>query len=197
MQSTRAFKVNEQKALKWETVDQILSEFDKDTDVHVNDRILDPQGGEIYLFYTCDPLKYNDWRADGYIWKNMGANKSVPPKDPVLLKSYFHAKNTEKIACNEFKREIWVKIGLESPVLIHYFGNNSNFKPGPHGNIKDKESASAFQRTLPSILTQLKEKVVSKDAHMVYKENNKKSRNLKQCQNIRYVNKFKALNQYV
>ena len=43
---------------------------------------------------------------------------------------------------------------------------------------------------MPSILNQLKQKVGTAAAHMVYKSNNIKSRNLKQLQNCKYVNNF-------
>lgn len=82
---------------------------------------------------------------------------------------------------------MWLKIGENDTVLIHYIGNEEGFKPGPHGNCKDKDCNVSFQPTLPSILNQLKQKVNSASAHIVYKEKNHKSRNLKQCQNLKYV----------
>ena len=89
MNNTRAFKTNELKALSIETVEQIITEFNIDTHTHVNDKIIDPVGGEVYIFYTTDPAKYLDYRVDGFKWKNMGGNKPFPAKNTIFLKSYY------------------------------------------------------------------------------------------------------------
>ena len=75
----------------------------------------------------------------------------------------------------------------KNSVLVHYIGDENVFKSEPHGNAKSGDSR-LFQTTLPSILTQLNNKVASSDPHMAYKQMNNKTRNLKKAQNIRYVN---------
>lgn len=81
------------------------------------------------------------------------------------------------------------------PVLIHYLKKNNDSdseiecESGPHGNTKDQEGAQNYQRTMPSVLSELKEKVAKKVPNLVYKETSKKkgARDLKQIQNLRYV----------
>jgi hypothetical protein len=84
------------------------------------------------------------------------------------------------------------------PIIIHYLDKTKedqnieiDYDSGPHGNTKDK-NAESYQRTLPSVLSQIKESVSKKAPHLVYKETSKKKgvRDLKQCQNLRYVCKI-------
>lgn len=73
------------------------------------------------------------------------------------------------------------------PVLIHYLGDEQNMEPGPHGNVKDKETAPGYQRTLPSIFEQMKIATKDRDPRKAYISYQGEARNLKQVQNIRYV----------
>ena len=81
------------------------------------------------------------------------------------------------------------------PILIHYLKKNNESdseiecESGPHGNTKDQEGAQNYQRTMPSVLSQLKDKVTNIVPNIVYKNTSKKkgARDLKQLQNLRYV----------
>ena len=53
---------------------------------------------------------------------------------------------------------------MEMPVLIQYLGTKDEDKlkllePKVHGNVKDRENANSFQRTLPSTIENLKKKI--------------------------------------
>ena len=52
-----------------------------------------PKGGFIYL-YTWSDDKKNDWRADGYRWRQNGICK--PSKKSNVTKTYFHVSNNCK-----------------------------------------------------------------------------------------------------
>ncbi|CAF1046822.1 unnamed protein product [Brachionus calyciflorus] len=132
---------------------------------------------------------------------------TLPPDSPLVLKSSYHLIDKTGKIINEFVKNVYIIHGLESesPVFIHYVlnrvGSDSDgsdlefeYESGPHGNTKNKENAPNYERTLPSVLNQLKEKLGLKLLNVVYKEQNKKrpARNIKQCRNLRYaINKLK------
>jgi hypothetical protein len=154
---------------------------------------------QVFMFYSADEKKVKDYKVDGYVWRNMGANK------PVLLKSYYKVICKDRTVNNEFCKDVFMLIddvphGV--PVLVHYnCGEKENedmemeienrFAAPSHDNCIKRDGASAsFQPTLPSVLSELKEAVYTINPHKVYKNMSKKTngvRNLKKCQNIRYV----------
>ena len=103
----RAFRTNLQKPLKWEKALEILDQFDHNVRQYVDDRVYDPQGGDLYIFYNTNPEKQDDYKVDGYLWRNNGANKLVPKetltRKPQLTKSYYLAIDKEKVFLNIFK----------------------------------------------------------------------------------------------
>ena len=74
-------------------------------------------------------------------------------------------------------------------MYIYIARANTLYKPEPHGNVKDKSMASGFKPTLPSTIDHLKGLLSMSPAHQIYKNSSKVDgpRDLKQCQNIRYV----------
>ena len=123
-------------------------------------------------------------------WRNQGANKPFPANDPVLFKSYYHLIDKDGLVSKEFTKESFYLKGQDLPVLIHYMGiydSDVEIESGPHGNIKQKESSQNYMRTLPSVMKELKEQVSQKAPSTVYQKGH---RDLKQCQNLRYVSNF-------
>ena len=47
-----------------------------------------PEPGQMFIFYTKDNNKYEDWLADNYVWYNKGANKALPNGKPIVFKNY-------------------------------------------------------------------------------------------------------------
>ena len=73
-----------------------------------------PKGGSFYLITDgqCIDNK-DDWRADGYTWRNYGKNK-VTNGDKIIEKSYFRIKNGKEES-DKFQR-----------VMLRYHGNDYN-----------------------------------------------------------------------
>ena len=117
MNMTRAFKANQLKSLSWQEANAILSDFDVEKHRHVNDKIIDSKGGEIYIFYSLDEDKWAEYSADGYLWKNMGANKPAPINYPVLTKSYNHIK-IKRTDDEEAKVNIYMSMFLKNVKIL-------------------------------------------------------------------------------
>ena len=73
-----------------------------------------PKDGSVYIVSDRQDVKYmNDWRSDGYTWRNYGKNK-VTNGEKILEKSYFRIKNG-KDECDNFQR-----------VMYRFFGKDYN-----------------------------------------------------------------------
>ena len=73
------------RALELEKVEQILRNFDVNSNKHV-DRIYNPKGGQAYIFYTKDKSKINDYKVDGYNWRCSAGAKATPASNPILFR---------------------------------------------------------------------------------------------------------------
>ena len=153
--------------------------------------------GDVIIFWSKDKTKCRDWLRDGVSWKNQGAKKPSPPppNDPILYKTYYHLIREDRSIDKLVVKDVYFTLHDTCPVLIHYIDKTKernvelDYQPPVHGNLKNKENEEGYLRTLPSVYSQLKQKVSQKNPHLVYKESSKKNgpRNLKQCQNLRYV----------
>ena len=185
-------------SLTWVEAEEILSTYDLNDKKHV-DHITCPLGSEVYIYFQEDSTKYQDWKVDGYQWKNNGNKKPTPRSEPVLFKSYYHIVDKFGKVSKEFTKSVYQLIKQPMPLLIHYSGINCTdllkaYEPGPHKNIKNIESAEGYQKTLPSQLTKLKQDVRTSSPATIYKASTKHNglRDLKQARNMRYaVNKAK------
>ena len=167
----------------------ILLNFDK-TKHNYTDSLNygDPNGGWLYLFYTEDRRKLLDYKADIYKWKNNGNNKPAPHGNPVIYKTFMYAVNStaETSADSDFTKTFYKLINKDVPILIHYLGNNEKYRVGQaHGNCKI--STVPYKRAIPSATANLKDQLRLQNLHIVYKNSNQTSRNLKQCQNLKYA----------
>ncbi|RNA32259.1 hypothetical protein BpHYR1_036947 [Brachionus plicatilis] len=173
--------------------EEMLTSFNH-ADGNHNPKIFRPRSGEVVFYWSDQPEKYKDWLSDGFKWRNQGGKKPFPVDKPVLFKSYYHIFDKGIINKNIIK-DVYTLIDKPMPVLIHYLKKNNDSdseiecESGPHGNTKDQEGAQNYQRTMPSVLSELKEKVAKKVPNLVYKETSKKkgARDLKQIQNLRYA----------
>jgi len=97
----RALKTNIQKPLKWKEVKEIIDEFDSETHQYIDSRIHEPKGGDVFIFYNPNPEKHEDYKVDGYLWKNNGANKPMPTetltRKSILYKTYYLVLDKEKV----------------------------------------------------------------------------------------------------
>lgn len=87
-----------------------------------------------------------------------------------------------------FTKRAYKLIGQDLPVLVQYIGDQDQYPPGQHGNAK-KDSGRDYQRTLPSTLKSLNDRLEKDGASTVYRQSklDLKPRNMKQCQNIKQV----------
>ena len=70
-----------------------MKTFDPVQHLHITTSVQKAIGSELYIFFTTDADKLDDWRADNCIWHPQGANKATPSKEPVLMKSYWWGKD--------------------------------------------------------------------------------------------------------
>lgn len=151
-----------------------------------------PKGGEVYVFRPETTTMANDWRSDGHKWVNQGTS-SLPRKKPLIKKKYFYI-STNDGPNTGFRKDVYHDLtNSPSTFIIHYIGNEKLSVPGPHGN--NLRQSKLFFRTKPSVLNELQDKVSTREAHKVYKdeistkttghETVAKPRNVKQLQNIR------------
>jgi hypothetical protein len=117
-----------------------------------------------------------------------------------MFRSYFNVALSSVQSSDQFQKIVYHLYDtsnqkpIAQPVFIHYLGCQSpdelnSFKHLPHGNNKDKNHASSHQRTLPSVLSNLKSQLSTQLPINVYRLSSKNDgpRNVKQCRNIRMV----------
>ena len=115
-----------------------------------------PKGGSVYIVSDRQDVKcINDWRSDGYTWRNYGKNK-VTNGEKILEKSYFRIKNG-KDECDNFQRVMYRFFGKDynNLTLIQYLGDENEYKGQPHGN--RKHGYRPHKRTMPSVLNKIKQ----------------------------------------
>lgn len=126
------------------------------------------KGGELYVVDLEALPHRKDCRYDKYLWVNCVARK-FPRKDPVLHKHVFKIRLPNSQFSDAFQRHIYQFIEEAKYCIIHYIGHESVFQPLAHGNSK---CGAVFNRTCPSVLTELKE--LSKEegvtANKLYKQ---------------------------
>jgi hypothetical protein len=113
-----------------------------------------PAGGSVYLYSWTDQSKANDWRADGYRWKQMGA-KSVKTSSGSLKKRYFHVYDGRDTTTSNFTRSVFTRDDVTNAVVVLYTGDESVAAQFPHGNAT--VTMKNFVRTQPSVLRQIEE----------------------------------------
>ena len=162
------------KTIKYEEIAQIFNKFSPNDNNYV-ETILNPKGGNLFIYYN--PSKPKDYKVDGFTWYNRGGHKPTPKINPFLSKSYFDVKYTNNKSSEEFQKVLYELIDnttaskrKETPIIVHYIEcvdeqKLENFKPGPHGNVKDKAMASGFKPTLPSTIDHLKGLLSMSPAH--------------------------------
>ncbi|RNA02343.1 hypothetical protein BpHYR1_007523 [Brachionus plicatilis] len=142
-----------------------------------------PKSGDVIIFWSSESLKHNDWTTDGFKWKNQGTRKALiptSPNDPAVYKNYYQMINRNKCINKEVIKDVYFFKDQAMPIIVHYLDKKTKvnslleYDSGPHGNVKSKENAENYQRTLPSVLGQIKENVSKRAPHLVYKETSKK-----------------------
>lgn len=129
--------------------------FDSESNLPMHSEVpIRPKGGFKYIFKWEDALKRQDWRVDGYRWRqNSTIRFTYGGTD---CKRYYFKLQVGP--GDEFTTE-FTKHAIECPlfenkVLVWYQGDESVVVDFAHGNSKDPDKE--FHRTAPSVLTKMK-----------------------------------------
>ena len=192
--SSNVYMTCQQKTSTDDIISLIIN--DKWTEEVFTNIIINPRGGDKYIFYkeASETRGYKenlDWKADGFNWNNTGKT-TLPHKseDKLVTCLYYQARHNKKTNPENkgsFSKKCYFPISRPYPTFIEYFGDHFGFEPSPHGNAKKRDDA--FQRHLPSVMAHHKEKLKN-DIPMVVNMNlklNDKPRNRKNLKNIRKV----------
>jgi len=71
------------KSLSYDEICNLIINFNPEID-NYTEQIESPKAGDVYLHYSLDKNKLDDWKSDGIIWLNNG-QKSVNKKENVLV----------------------------------------------------------------------------------------------------------------
>lgn len=105
----------------------------------------------------------DDWKADGYRWRNNGTKK-LPEKAPRFTKMYLNITTPEGTS-KSFQKEVFQPRDGQL-IIIHYLGDETVAVDYPHGNAKTL--TTAHQMTAPSVLHSLK--MMDGTASAIYKK---------------------------
>lgn len=125
----------------------------------LNEVPLRPKGGFKYIFKWENPLKRQDWRVDGYRWRQNSVTRFTY-NDLESKRYYFKLQVGPG---DEFSTE-FTKNAIECPlhenqVLVWYHGNETVVRDFAHGNSKDPEKE--YHRTAPSVLKKIQMETVT------------------------------------
>ena len=70
------------KSLSYDEICDLIINFNPEID-NYTEQIESPKAGDVYLHYSLDKNKLDDWKSDGIIWLNNG-QKSVNKKNAIL-----------------------------------------------------------------------------------------------------------------
>lgn len=127
-----------------------------DSSVEISHRVaVRPKAGHQYVFQFSSDLKKDDWRADGFRWRQNARKKFIYGNETECFRYYFKLQ----IGPDEFTSD-FSKHAIECPlfpdkVLIWYEGDESVVVNFSHGNAIDDDRD--FTRTAPSLLKKMKE----------------------------------------
>ena len=149
-------------------------------------RAVHPQGGEMYVFDRN--MIGEDWKCDGYIWRNSGT-RYMPSKNPVIRKNFYfiRTKDSGEKGSREFKKSACFLLKRPNIILVHYMGDEKVFTPRKHGN--RKKGDVIFERTCPSVIEAIKSTIVQENPHDTFQRllssGGEKPRDIKQLQSLK------------
>ncbi|XP_060607618.1 uncharacterized protein LOC132759787 [Ruditapes philippinarum] len=114
-----------------------------------------PANGSVYLFDDSgDSKKSEDWRADGYTWKNNG-RRVYQSNEKNIIRTFFKISN-QGIASLNFTKHVFrfLDDDYNNRTLIAYYGDSEAYQGLPHGN--RKRNNRQHKRTKPSVMNNIK-----------------------------------------
>ena len=129
-----------------EEIYNLIVSFDPIKDKYTEE-IQNPKNGEVYLHFSSDYTKLNDWKADGIIWHN-GGQKSVNQKSNILYRSLFHLRISKEQHTNKFVKKVFRIPNSLTPTIVCYEGDEKLHIQMSHGNRNKRNQI--FVRAKPS-----------------------------------------------
>ena len=114
-----------------------------------------PDSGAVYVFDDSgDSDRKEDWRADGYTWKNNG-RKVCESCGKRIQRIFFKITNQGKPS-DAFQKHAFRFVGNDYNVrtIIVYYGDKESYQGLPHGN--RKRNGRQHKRTLSSVIKKIK-----------------------------------------
>ncbi|XP_039272584.2 uncharacterized protein LOC120346818 [Styela clava] len=109
-----------------------------------------PQAGTCYAFSSAEnKSKKQDWRADGYRWRQNGA-KNIKCNGHLIKKIYFNVFTGPKQSSKGFQRIAHQCQDFPNIVIVLYKGDHTIAGRFPHGNCR--RSNTPFSMTRKSVL---------------------------------------------
>jgi hypothetical protein len=84
-----------------------------------------------HCFFFLEGLQ--DWRADGYRWRQNGATK-IPTKSPIMRKVHFDIQTVTGTS-KAFRKFAYSFIDDDTYVVVHYVGDAIVAEDFPHGSL--------------------------------------------------------------
>ena len=137
--------------------ERVYKAFKEDNDLPVHHDVpFRPKGGYQYFFEWNTADDKENWRADGYRWKQNG-KATYNYLDVEFIKIYFKILVGPDKYATSFARTAFINTSVPNRVFVWYEGDDTVAIDLPHGNAKHSSKRNtAYQRTKPSVLAQLK-----------------------------------------
>ncbi|XP_047135678.1 uncharacterized protein LOC124812742 [Hydra vulgaris] len=120
-----------------------------------------PKAGTNYIFSWTNDKDKENWRADGYRWRQ-GGSKTING----IKRKYFRILVAQDTVSDVFVRRAHYHADYANSVLISYIGDEAKAVQFPHGNAT--RCNRDFIRTQPGVINQIKESTGS--VQKVYKD---------------------------
>lgn len=108
-----------------------------------------PKGGTTYHYVWNDNAKKDDWRADGYRWRQNG-NSKQKFQSGLVKKTYFKVFDGPQSVSGLFTRTAYTRENRPQALIIEYKGDESIAGQFPHGHTK--YGSRPHVRTQPSVI---------------------------------------------
>nr|XP_047135375.1 uncharacterized protein LOC124805788 [Hydra vulgaris] len=143
-----------------------------------------PKAGEVYVVQVNNGK--DDWRADGYRWKQNGRSK-IPRGLPLYTKLHFATVTPTGTSC-VFQKFVYRDLSRTDVVVVHYIGNHELAILMPHGNCRKSIS---FLPTAPT----LRDAIIDSDNYkdlLVDTKHNQIQFQPRNSRQLKYVRSVKA-----
>ena len=104
---------------------EIINNFDPVKDSS-SEFIESPINSDIFLNYSIDELKTDDWKADGMLWENRG-QKVINQKTDSFYRVLYHLKIGVGKSTNIFTKKVFRIPNTMSPTIVWYEGDDKKF----------------------------------------------------------------------